>query len=329
MPWHAGAKRAGPGWTRRKRRGWSASAGPRSTAGPSGWSRFSRRPRRVRRRQWSEPLARRVEQTRAAYPMWGKRKIAAWLARQGLTASVSTVGRILHRLMERGRIIAVPILRRRPAAERWRMTATERYARRLPKGLRPKQPGELVQIDTLFVNVAPDCPVKHFTPTIQSQSGRSGTSPRPSRRAARAACSTSSSPARRSRFAAFRVDGGAEFRADFEQACRERSLDLFVLPPKRSHLNDAVERTQATWRYEFYACHKLPTRIDELQRRVDRFAITATTTGPIRPLAIKPRRIPPSPQPHGHPRRVSYVGARTSAGRCLVPALHYDVRAIS
>ena len=33
----------------------------------------------------------------------------------------------------------------------------------MPKGLRPKQPGELVQVDTLFVNVTPDKPIKHFT----------------------------------------------------------------------------------------------------------------------------------------------------------------------
>jgi hypothetical protein len=46
-------------------------------------------------------------------PMWGKRKIAALLRREGF-ASVSTVGRILKRVMERCRLVPVPILRRRP-----------------------------------------------------------------------------------------------------------------------------------------------------------------------------------------------------------------------
>ncbi len=36
-------------------------------------------------------------------------------------------------------------------------------ARRLPKGRKAKAPGELVQIDTLFVNVRPDEAIKHFT----------------------------------------------------------------------------------------------------------------------------------------------------------------------
>ena len=57
----------------------------------------------------------------------------------------------------------MPVLRRRPAAKRIRFRAKERYARRLPKGRKAKTPGELVQIDTLFVNVRPDKPIKHFT----------------------------------------------------------------------------------------------------------------------------------------------------------------------
>ena len=39
----------------------------------------------------------------------------------------------------------------------------QRHAKRLPKSMKPIRPGELVQIDTLFVNVAPDKAVKHFT----------------------------------------------------------------------------------------------------------------------------------------------------------------------
>ena len=39
----------------------------------------------------------------------------------------------------------------------------QRHAKRLPKGMKPIRPGELVQIDTLLVNVAPDKAVKHFT----------------------------------------------------------------------------------------------------------------------------------------------------------------------
>ena len=60
--------------------------------------------------------------------------------------------------------------------------------------------------------------------------------------------------------------------ADFERACAAKNLALFVLPPKRPQLNGAVERAQSSWRYEFYACHDLPDRLDRLNERIDAFA---------------------------------------------------------
>ncbi len=41
------------------------------------------------------------------------------------------------------------------------------------------------------------------------------------------------------------VDGGSEFMAEFEQACKDKGLMLFVLPPKRPQLNGGVERQPA------------------------------------------------------------------------------------
>ena len=55
------------------------------------------------------------------------------------------------------------------------------------------------------------------------------------------------------------IDGGSEFMAVFEQACADKGLALFVLPPRSPKLNGAVERYQGAWRYEFYACSDLPT----------------------------------------------------------------------
>ena len=232
----------------------------------------SRRPHTVRKPQWTPALRQAVEYLRADNPMWGKRKIAVLLAREGIAASVSTVGRILRALVERGVVTPVPILRRHPGARRIRFTTAERYARRLPKGRKAKVPGELVQIDTLFVNVRPDKPIKHFTaydPVAKWTLGHVAT------RASAAAASTllakliATAP---SHVRGIQVDGGSEFRADFETLCRDKGLDLFVLPPKRPDLNGCVERAQSSWRYEFYASFDLPHRIDKLQTLVDAFA---------------------------------------------------------
>lgn len=204
--------------------------------------------------------------------MWGKRKLTVLLRRQGVTASVSTVGRILRALIQRGRVIAVPLLRRKPGGRRFRLIGPRRHARRLPKGLKPTRPGELVQIDTLFVNIDPQTSIKHFTaydPVAKWTFGQVA-------KTLSAAAATrlldkliASAPFP---VTGIQVDGGAEFMAEFEQACATKGLTLFVLPPKRPQLNGAVERAQSTWRYEFYACNELPTRMAELQPLVDRFA---------------------------------------------------------
>jgi transposase InsO family protein len=68
------------------------------------------------------------------------------------------------------------------------------------------------------------------------------------------------------------VDSGSEFKAAFEQACADKGLALFVLPPKTPQLNAAVKRNQGAWRYEFYSCFELPHRIDKLQLLIDGFA---------------------------------------------------------
>lgn len=48
------------------------------------------------------------------------------------------------------------------------------------------------------------------------------------------------------------VDGGSEFRKDFEAGCEKQQIPLFVLPPRSPELNGCVERCNRTLRYEFY-----------------------------------------------------------------------------
>jgi transposase InsO family protein len=51
---------------------------------------------------------------------------------------------------------------------------------------------------------------------------------------------------------ALQVDGGSEAMAEFETACQERGLALFVLPPRSPKLNGHVERVYCTHRNEFW-----------------------------------------------------------------------------
>ena len=204
--------------------------------------------------------------------MWGKRKIAALLKREGQAVSVSKVGRILRRLMARGAVVPVPILRRRPGSRRFRFDARQRYAQRLAKGRKARAPGELVQIDTLFVNIQPNRAIKHFTaydPIAKWTIGHVATAA--SANAARDLLDKllASAPFK---VRGIQVDGGSEFMSVFEDHCRDKRLELVVLPPKRPDINGCVERAQSSWRYEFYASYDLPHRIDKLQPLVHAFA---------------------------------------------------------
>ena len=49
------------------------------------------------------------------------------------------------------------------------------------------------------------------------------------------------------------VDGGSEFMKDFEDACAELKIDLYVLPPKSPKYNGNVERANGITRDEFYS----------------------------------------------------------------------------
>lgn len=232
----------------------------------------SRRPRRLRKPQWSPELAEAVEALRLDNPMWGKRKLAVLLRREGFAVSTSTVGRILAKLVQRGVVIPVPTLRRKPADRRWRFTHKQRHARRLPKGMRPSRPGEIVQIDTLFINIRPGKPIKHFTaydPVAKWTCGRVASSATAAAASALLDKLIDEAPFP---ITGIQVDGGSEFKAEFEKACQTRELPLYVLPPKRPQLNGAVERNQGAWRYEFYESYDLPNRLDELQPFVDAFA---------------------------------------------------------
>ena len=65
---------------------------------------------------------------------------------------------------------------------------------------------------------------------------------------------------------ALQVDGGSEFNAEFEQACQDKGLVLYELPPRRPQLNGAVERCNGAWRYEFY---DLPASVEAFNPILD------------------------------------------------------------
>ena len=80
---------------------------------------------------------------------------------------------------------------------------------------------------------------------------------------------------------AIQVDGGSEFKADFETECQRRGITLFELPPRSPELNGHVERNNGAWRYEFYATWDLTNDdLDGINRWIDAFADESDTFRP-------------------------------------------------
>ena len=104
-----------------------------------------RRARTRRRDPWKRREVREaVERVRQRHPC-GKDKLAILLQREGVSVSASTVGRVLRELLARGRIQR---LGWRPQ-RRWQARPTRAHARRARPFERAREPGELIQIDTL------------------------------------------------------------------------------------------------------------------------------------------------------------------------------------
>jgi transposase InsO family protein len=229
----------------------------------------SRRPHRLRPKTWTPALRQAAERLRQDFPMWGRAKIGPLLRAEGFKVSDATVGRMLAELVARGVVQAVPTLRRRPYARRW--TAKRRFARRLPRGLAATEPGGLVQLDTVFVNLTPTKAIKHFTaydPIAKWTVGKAF-----NRASAQAAAAFLDKIVADMPFPvkAIQVDGGSEFMAEFEVACQTKAITLYVLPPRSPQMNGAVERCNGAWRYEFYETYDLPSGVEQLNPILDSY----------------------------------------------------------
>lgn len=229
----------------------------------------SRRPKRARAKSWSSALMAAVERLRLDYPMWGRAKIGPLVRVEGFEASDATVGRIIGHLVRRGVVQPVPALRKRSYARRW--TPKRRFALRLPKDLKATEPGHIVQLDTVFISLAPGKSIKHFTaydPAAKWTVGQAF-----NQATAAAAARFLDKVIRDMPVApkAIQVDGGSEFMAEFEAACQAKGITLFVLPPKSPKLNGAVERCNGAWRYEFYETYDLPQTVEALNPILDSF----------------------------------------------------------
>ena len=229
-------------------------------AGLAGLQDRSHRPEHCRQHTWSTDLEQRLLKLREQYPRWGKDKLVVLLHREGVSISTSMAGRILKHLKDTGQLSEPP-----PEGRKSRKQPPRPYAIRKPKAYVAKEPGDLVEVDTVDLRPLPGVVLKHFTARdVVSRWDVLGVYSRAT--ASIAAQFLDAIQARTpNQVKAIQVDGGSEYKAEFALACQERGIPLFVLPPRSPKLNGCVERGNRTHREEFYAVYDLDWTVTGLR----------------------------------------------------------------
>ena len=243
----------------------------------------SHRPKKVRQPMWTRELAERVLALRKEYPRWGKDKLVVLLRREQCSVSTSMVGRILVDLKRRGVLHEPP----KPAVLRQarRKLRNRPWAVRKPKHWRIEQPGDLVEIDTKEIRMRRGVILKHFS--ARDVVSRWDVVEVHRRATSLAAARFLDTLLDRLPFPvkALQVDGGSEFAAEFEEACQQKELPLFVLPPKSPKLNGHVERSHRTHNEEFYQVQAESDQLPVLNRQLLRWEKTYNCVRPHQSLA--------------------------------------------
>jgi len=241
------------------------------------WNRFdpydlttleeeSRRPRHVRQPQTPVAVVEAILELKTQHPRLGKKKLVVLLARKGVKVSASTVGRVMNRLKARGVLVEpVNVTQAKLARKRRRKP---RYAIRKPKDYRPQAPGDLVEVDTLQIKLVPN--------EIRYQfSARDVVSRYDAIRAYKHQTSLKAAHFLhylRKKFPypirAIQIDGGSEFKDQFEVECQAKKIPLYVLPPKSPKLNGHVERSNRTHREEFYEVYDVDLNLEEHNKQL-------------------------------------------------------------
>ena len=199
-----------------------------------------------------------------------------------INISQSTVGRILTKFIASNHIQKVFYLFK-PKKPR----AFHKHAKRFQYGMKASRPGELVQIDHMTVSSKLNFTIKHFAaidPTTKflAANGYYGAK---SKTAAQFLDHVIQ--AFPFQIKSIQVDGGSEFMKDFEKACFDKGIALYVLPPRKPKWNGCVERSNRTLREEFYAIYDKPYDMLHLREMLANYVLKYNTYRPHHTLNLQ------------------------------------------
>jgi putative transposase len=219
--------------------------------GLSGLEPKSKRPDKVRKPMWDKSLENFVLKLRKQEPTWGKNKIHRLIIRDhGITVSLSTVGRIINKLIATDKVKSAYFAANKHKPKRRRIF--KKHATRWKYGMKGSNPGEMLQIDHMSVYSNSAC-VKHFKavcPVSKFMVCEVYTNASSKTAASFLEKVLKDAPFK---IKSIQVDGGSEFMKDFESLCKTLKIALFVLPPRSPKYNGTVERCNGVTRDDFYS----------------------------------------------------------------------------
>jgi putative transposase len=234
--------------------------------GCEGLESASRRPDRVRQAVKQKQLEPLVFKLRQKYPLFGKHKIRVMLFEEyGIRATVSTIGIIISSLIKQHRIQhSYDVCGKRIRKARRFLG----HSQRIEYGMRSRIEGELLQIDHMTVGL-----YKHFSASCPTSKMSFAYTYRQATAATAADFLDKTLLFFPFAIKSIQVDGGSEFMADFEHACKRLQIPLYVLPPRSPKINGTVERSNGTYRYEFYAMQKQFKNLTHLNQLLIEFCL--------------------------------------------------------
>lgn len=220
----------------------------------------SHRPKHLRHSTTDWKIVDEIVKIRNQYPAWSKYKIKAILKRKDMTASASTIGRILKK---KG------LIDKKVSKKRYK--AAKNPKQRYPKGLRIVCEGDMVQIDTKFVTLLGGRMIYQFT-AIDVLSKRrvlryySSLLSKNGADFLRVCLREFPFPIK-----AVQTDNGKEFLKDFDALCKKLSLTHYFIEPAHPKQNTYVENSHGSDEREFYQQQNVCQEIEPMNERLSQW----------------------------------------------------------
>lgn len=216
-----------------------------------------------RRPQLDSTKERKIIAMALSWPGWGPKRLSLQLERESVVVSPTTVWRALRRLGLGTRVQRLLVLEIHSAKSAGLLTERTRrnLSRRKVRHVQAEKPGELVCIDTFYIGNLKGVGKLWQLTACDAASSYAMAKVVPANNAREAAAFLREVVAEEVEKAGWKLwrvltDGGSEFKAEFDQMCRQLNVRHTRTQPRHAWTNGFVERLQGTilhehWRIAF------------------------------------------------------------------------------